>query len=91
MDDVSPGAVAALLGTALAEDLHVLQTNHQPQDARLGLLQDAHLSRYARAKPLVLAGYYLALVGLLVASGYPTWRVVGAGCRGTGWVDFPAE
>jgi signal transduction histidine kinase len=45
-------------------------------DARLGLLHEVHLSRYARAKPLVLAGYYVAMVGLLVASGYPTWRVV---------------
>ena len=54
----------------------MFQGNPQLHDARLGLLHEAHLSRYARAKPLLLAGYYFAMVGLLVASGYPTWRVV---------------
>jgi two-component system, NtrC family, sensor histidine kinase HydH len=41
-----------------------------------GPLELYQLSRYARAKPLVLAGYYLAMVGLLSAAGYPSWRVI---------------
>ena len=46
---------------------------------RSGVLTELPISRFMRAKPVVLSFYYLVLLGLLTASGYPRARVIGVG------------
>ena len=56
----------------------MLPSAHLPL-IRSGVLAEFPISRFIRAKPVVLAGYYVALLGLLTASGYPVLRVLGVG------------
>ena len=66
------------LGMALAESGAVLPGAHLPL-IRSGVLSELPVTRFVRAKPVVLALYYLGLLTLFSAADYPRSRVIGVG------------
>ena len=63
------------VGMALAESGFV-HPSAQSFHAKTSVMLDVTRSRWTRLKPLVLAVYYAATVGLLAAAGYPRARVM---------------